>query len=156
MWTIANTFALTFGDNRYNTPHTMPSGGLLALLGYAKFVRGSYTLALLGYTKTIDRLSYSERQQCHQCLCVNKLHTPMFDWHFFKCRGYWRKYGNKCPQFCWLLMQISSMGQSLVQRSPTMGLIVCVITETLKGALCSKLGMTGKWMNECRSERINK
>jgi hypothetical protein len=33
---------------------------------------------------------------------------------------------------------------SLVQRSPAACLIVCVITENPKGALCSKLGTKGK------------
>jgi hypothetical protein len=42
------------------------------------------------------------------------------------------------------------MDWSLVQRSPTACLIVCVLTETSKGVLCSRWEPTGKRTNELR------
>jgi hypothetical protein len=52
--------------------------------------------------------------------------------------------GHRC-----LSVVLSCVGRGLcdVPRSPTVCLIVCVTTETPKGAPCSKLGTTGKWMN---------
>jgi hypothetical protein len=53
------------------------------------------TLASLGYAKRVGRSSYSKRQQCQQCLCMNKLCTPIFGQHFYQKEyaGYSRKYG---------------------------------------------------------------
>jgi hypothetical protein len=64
---------------------------------------------------------------------------PLGAWMFVSC-----VYMLCCP----VQVEISATGWSLVQRSPTMCLIVCVITETPKAALCSKLRTTGKWMSE--------
>jgi hypothetical protein len=41
------------------------------------------TLASLGYADS-GRSSYSERQQCQQYLCANKLRTPVFGRRFFQ------------------------------------------------------------------------
>jgi hypothetical protein len=47
---------------------------------------------------------------------------------------------------CPVYVEAYATGWSLVQRSPTVCLIVCVITETPKGALCSSWGPRGKLM----------
>jgi hypothetical protein len=45
---------------------------------------------------------------------------------------------------------------SLVQKSSTACIVVCVITETPKEALCSSWEPTGKWMNEPLHETAHK
>jgi hypothetical protein len=51
----------------------------LTSLGYVNFVRRSYILAFTWVTKTAARSSYHEIQQCHRCLNMNMLYTPISD-----------------------------------------------------------------------------
>jgi hypothetical protein len=71
-------------------------------------------------------------------LLGSQVRIPLEAWMFVSC-----VYMLCCPVW----VEVSATGWSLVQRSPTICLIVCVITETPKGALCSKLGAYRK-MNE--------
>jgi hypothetical protein len=59
-----------------------------------------------------------------------------------------------------LYVVLSCVGRGLCDglnarhRSPTVCLIVCVITETAKGTLCSSWEPTEKWMNEGKVDVI--
>jgi hypothetical protein len=48
-----------------------------------------------------------------------------------------------------MYVEASATGWLFVQRSPTVCLTLCVMTETPKGDLRSSWEPTGKWMNEC-------
>jgi hypothetical protein len=47
------------------------------------------SLASLGYAKRVSRSLYSERHQCQQCLCADRLRTPIFGRWFFQKESEW-------------------------------------------------------------------
>jgi hypothetical protein len=59
----------------------------------------------------------------------SRIRIPLGAWRFFCCI-----YKLCCP----VQAEVSATGRSLVQRSPTVCLIVYVITQIPKGALCSR------------------
>jgi hypothetical protein len=85
----------------------------------------------------------SKAKSATACLLGSRVRITLGAWMFVS-----RVYMLCCPVW----VQASAMGCTLVQRSPTVCLIVCVITETPKGAPCFSWEPKGKWMNEWCSD----
>jgi hypothetical protein len=69
------------------------------------------------------------RRSAAAWLLGSRVRIPLGAWMFVSC-----VYMLCCP----LWVEVSATGRSLVQRSSTVCLIAYVITETPKGALCSR------------------